>query len=352
MKSGLVNLVAAVALALMLGWILAIGRPVLLPLVAGMVLAYIVLGLSDLVARAPGLGAAPAAARYGLSLLLLGGTVGLLVWIVVGNIGQIRAAAPVYQERLLASIQAGAAWLGMETEPTWRTLREDLLRHVNLQRAFGVALASATAIVATAAVVVVYAGFMVAEKDAFARKIARLSEDPERVARIHAVIADVNRRVGAYLVTKSLINVLLGTLSYGVLRFWEVDFAGFWAILIGLFNYIPYLGSFIGVFFPTAMAIVQFGAFGPVASLVAALSAAQVAVGNFLDPWLMGNSLNLSPLVILVSLVVWTALWGVAGAILSVPLMAILVIVLSEFDGARPIAVLLSRDGDLGRRGA
>jgi predicted PurR-regulated permease PerM len=59
----------------------------------------------------------------------------------------------------------------------------------------------------------------------------------------------------------------------------------------------------------------------------------------------MGNSLNLSPFVILVGLVAWMSMWGIAGAILSVPIMAILVIVFSEFESTRPIAVLLSKDG-------
>ena len=63
----------------------------------------------------------------------------------------------------------------------------------------------------------------------------------------------------------------------------------------------------------------------------------------------MGNSLNLSPLAIILSLVFWSAIWGVAGAILAVPVTAILVIVLSEFHGTRPVAVLLSRDGDVTR---
>lgn len=351
MRDTFAQFVLGVLLALMLGWILVIGRPVLLPLVAGMILAYVVLGLADLFGRLPGVGGRlPTLARYVLSLGLIAGVIVFLVWIAIGAIGQIAAAAPQHQDRLLAEIQVWATRFGVDAEPTWRTLRDDLLRHVNLQRLLASAVASASGLIATAAVVVIYAGFMVAERDRFAAKIARLSDDPGQVARIRALIADVNARIGAYLVLKTLINVLLGSLSYLILRVAGVDFAGFWAILIGLVNYIPYLGSFIGVFFPTIMAIIQFAAFGPVAVLVGALSAAQALVGNLIEPWLMGNSLNLSPLVILVSLVVWTALWGVPGAILSVPMMAILLIVLAEFRGTRPIAVLLSRDGDLGPR--
>ena len=83
------------------------------------------------------------------------------------------------------------------------------------------------------------------------------------------------------------------------------------------------------------------------AAILLALTALQFAIGNFLDPYMMGNSLNLSPFAILISLAVWSELWGVPGAFLAVPITAILTIVFSEFPGTRPIAVLLSRGGRL-----
>ena len=95
------------------------------------------------------------------------------------------------------------------------------------------------------------------------------------------------------------------------------------------------------------LAIVQFGDVNTVLLLLLALTAVQFVIGNFLDPYLMGNSLNLSPFAILVSLTVWSALWGIAGAFLAVPITAIMAIVFSEFAGTRPIAVLLSQTGRL-----
>jgi predicted PurR-regulated permease PerM len=222
-----------------------------------------------------------------------------------------------------------------------------VLAQINLQRAMGIAAASLASIVATFSVVVIYAGFLLTEKTAFERKIGRLSDDPARVAHIRTLIAAINRRIGTYLAVKTAINVFLGLLSYSIMRIAGIEFAGFWALLIGLLNYIPYVGSFLGVAFPVALAVVQFGALGPVIAVTAALTGAQIFVGNFLEPYLMGSSLNLSPFVILVSLVTWSTMWGVPGAILSVPITAILVIVLSEFAGTRPIAILLSRDGEI-----
>ena len=71
----------------------------------------------------------------------------------------------------------------------------------------------------------------------------------------------------------------------------------------------------------------------------------QFVIGNFLDPYVMGNSLNLSPFAILISLAVWSELWGIPGAFLAVPITAIVTIVFSEFPGTRPVAVLLSKSG-------
>jgi predicted PurR-regulated permease PerM len=67
-----------------------------------------------------------------------------------------------------------------------------------------------------------------------------------------------------------------------------------------------------------------------------------------IEPQAMGNSLNLSPWVILVALTIWGSLWGLSGAVFSVPITAVMVVVFSEFASTRPLAVLLSKDGSVG----
>lgn len=124
-----------------------------------------------------------------------------------------------------------------------------------------------------------------------------------------------------------------------------LEFAAFWAVLIVFLNFIPYIGSFLGVLFPVVMSLVQFGDSTHILWLLLALSLAQFVIGNFLDPYIMGNSLNLSPFAILVCLAIWTELWGIAGAFLAVPITAVLVLIFSEFSSTRAVAVLLSRNG-------
>jgi len=348
MQDSLPRLFYGVGLALMVGWVLAIGRPIILPVMAAVIVTYVVLGTAELIGRLPGVRRLPMALRYALGVTACLAGVGVILWLVVTNFGHVATLMPRYQEQLLAMIQRGAVRLGIDDEPSWETMRRDVLAHVNLQRVMVVSAVSVASIVATFAVVLIYAGFMLAEKGAFATKIARLSDEPARVAQIQALIRNINRRIGTYLVMKTLVNVMLGVASYLILRSFGIEFAGFWALLIGLFNYVPYFGGIVGVALPTLLAILQFADFWPVVVFVLAMCVPQVALGNFIEPWLMGSSLNLSPFVILVGLVAWMSIWGIAGAILSVPIMAILVIVFSEFESTRPIAILLSKEGRIG----
>ncbi len=141
-------------------------------------------------------------------------------------------------------------------------------------------------------------------------------------------------------------NLILGSACYVIMRVFDVDFPLFWAIMIGLSNYIPYVGSIVGVAFPVALSLAQFDSLLDTVLLGVWLTAAQIAVGNFLDPWLMGRHLNLSPFVIIVSLTFWASIWGIPGAILAIPMTSMMMIVLSQFPETRFLAVMISETGE------
>ena len=341
-------LVHGSVLLLILGWVLYIGQEIFIPAVFGAVIVYIVVGLAHSAARLPVVGPRlPLQLRYLFSIVVIGLAFFLFAYLVAANKERAIALAPQYQQSLLAAIQRAAAYFGFETEPSWTTLRQDLLAQVNLQSLIGSALASLGSIVATFVVVFLYAFFLLLERRHFAAKLANLSDEPARVARIRDVIGTINRRIGSYLALKTLISALLGLVSYAVMQLFGLEFAALWAVLAAFLNFVPYIGSVLGVVLPVLMSVVQFEDLGVVLTLLLALTTAQFVIGNFLDPYVMGNSLNLSPFAILVSLAVWSELWGVPGAFLAVPITAILTIVFSEFAGTRPIAVLLSRSGRL-----
>ncbi len=335
-------------LLLIIGWVLTAGKEIFVPAVLGAVVVYVIVGLAQVLGRLPGIGPKlPLQLRYLFSIAVIGLAFFGLAYLVMANKERAMALAPQYQQSLLAAIQQIAVQFGFETEPTWTTLRQELMAQVNLQRLFTALLASAGSIVVTLVVVLLYATFLLVERRSFDVKLANLSDNPKQVARIRDVIGTINRRIGSYLALKTLLSILLGVVSWVVMRLYGLEFAALWAVLTAFLNFVPYVGSVLGVLLPALMALVQFQELGPILSLVLALTGVQFVIGNFLDPYVMGSSLNLSPFAILISLAVWSELWGIPGAFLAVPITAIMTIVFSEFPGTRQVAVLLSKNGDV-----
>jgi AI-2 transport protein TqsA len=340
--------VYSTVLLLIIGWLLAQGSAIFVPAVLGAVIVYIIVGLAQLLGRLPLIGPRlPMQLRSLFSIVVIGLACVQLTVLIAANKERAIELAPLYQQSLLASIQSVAVYFNFETEPTWTTLREDLFAQVNLQRVVSSLLASAGSILLSFVVVFLYATFLLIERKHFETKLANLSDDPVRVAGIREVIGTINQKIGAYLALKTLISILLGVVSWIVMAIYGLEFAVLLAVLIALINFVPYIGSVLGVALPVLMAVVQFGEPGPVFGMLIALTVAQFVIGNFLDPFVMGNSLNLSPFAILISLAVWTEIWGIPGAFLAVPITAIITIVFSAFPGTRPAAVLLSKNGEL-----
>jgi predicted PurR-regulated permease PerM len=195
--------------------------------------------------------------------------------------------------------------------------------------------------------VAIYVTFLLLEQHSFKSKIAALFPDAGREERVHGLLARIGTEIQTYLWLKTVLGLLPAVLSYGVMKLVGLDLAGFWALLIFALSYIPYIGAWLGVIFPTALAAVQFGTPGPVLVTVGALAAVQFTTGSILEPRIMGRGLNLSPVVLLLSLAFWGTIWGVVGMFMAVPLMVVIMIVCAHIEATRPIAMLMSADGRL-----
>ena len=334
--------------AVLLGWVLYLGRDILVPIVFSIMVMYVILGTARMLARVPGIGPAlPAWVHHGLSTLVMLGALVVLGWMAMDSVDRLVARMPHYQGQLVALAQRGASLLGIESEPSWEGIRSAVLAQVDLQRLAGSTLGWAASLVGSLTVVGLYVAFLMIERRHFDAMVDALSPAPQRGARVRRIVGDINRRIGTYLALKTALSVLLGFASWVILAAMGVELAPFWALVVGLLNYVPYIGSVLGVALPALFALLQFGDLRTALMLAGGLSVVQFLNGNLLDPYLMGSSLNLSPFVILLCLAVWTALWGVPGAFLAVPVTASIVMVLAEFPGSRPIAVLLSRKGEV-----
>ena len=347
LSSRLQTIVFATALAIMLGWLLFMSRDIMAPVVTALILAYILTASSKLLESLPIIGRAPHWVHamiilFGFFMLAL-----VMAFIFTTSISTLLATAPDYQENLVAIVGRGASLLGIQDEPTWESIKALTVDRINLQRSLGALLASTASLGGGLVILFAYTGFMMAERFQFGRKLIRATRSAEDANRILAVIQEINERVGTYLAMKTLINVILAAVSYLILWAIGIDLALFWALIIGLLNYIPYIGSLLAVLFPVTLAAAQFGSIQIVLLTLGLLGTVQMYVGNKLEPAMIGRSLNLSPLVVLVALAIWSALWGLPGAILAIPLTSVLAIICASIDQTRWIAVMLSDDGDI-----
>jgi len=335
------------ALALMVGWLVYLGQEILLPVMVGLISVYVLATAADGLGRVPVLGRTPLWLRRSLVLLGFIAVVTALVWIVVSNVQRVVAAVPGYEENLIAALTTAADFVGLEAVPSWERIREVTIGRIDLQQLITTLLSSTTSLGGQILLIVLYTIFLVAERVSFHNKLLHATTSEAAAERLFGVFRQVNQRIGEYLAIKTLVNVLLGIVSFIIMWGLDIDFALFWAVIIALFNYIPYFGSLIGVLFPVGLSLAQFGSWWMAFVSLLLLTAAQVYVGNFLEPRLIGRSVNLSPLVVLIALSVWTTLWGLPGAILAIPLTSMLVIILAAIDSTRPVAIMLSSDGNV-----
>jgi len=195
--------------------------------------------------------------------------------------------------------------------------------------------------------VLAYLVFMLAERGAFAEKLPRLCTSPEEAARLSAILRSISESVQQYMWINTLTSVMSGALAYVVLKLVGVEFAVFLALFVFLVNFIPNIGSILAVILPTLVAVVQFDTLMPAVIVAVVYGGGDAIIGNVVQPAMQGKSLNLSTIMVMISLSFWSAMWGGVGAFMAVPLTMVTMIVCAEVPALRSVAILLSSDGVL-----
>lgn len=343
----LLTVTCALALVIMVGWLLTVGQGILLPVLVAIIAVYVLNSAAEALLRVPGMGRL---SRWWRRLAVMTAALaGLLVLAayITSSAAAISTALPRYAASLDALQRQLLARLGVESVPSWTNLGERILEMVDatliLPAVLTTVSSGGTVLVAAA----LYAMFILAELDFLPDKTRRALDRSQQAERTLEIVRKINGRIGDYLAAKTLVNVILAVVSYGILLALGIEHASFWAILIGLLNYVPYIGSIVAVFFPVTVSLVQSASIGYGLATLVALTIPQMTIAYYIEPKFLGRSVNLSPFTVLLALAVWTALWGLMGAILAVPLTAMVMIVLAEIPSARFLAVLMSDTGDV-----
>ena len=340
-------------LAIMLTFILWVAKGVIVPVVVSAFVSFLIVTVKRGIDRVPVVGRVlPEAVSFTLAFAVIVAVLFGLGAVVTANVEQVIDEAPAYYARLGQITQDGIAqaqaW-GLVTEDASVVIDDLQAAAIRFMRS-GLANVAGIAggLVGGLVTILLYTAFMLVERGRFLLKITQIAGPEDASAIVSDVIDDIGHLVRQYISIKTLTSLLVAGISYVIMVVLGVDFAAFWALLIFALNFIPIIGSIIAVALPVVLALVQPGGGLVLAGItLVLLFIAEQVVGSFVEPRLLGKSLNLSPLVILLSLASWGTLWGLAGALLCVPITVAIMIVLSQFDATRPIAILLSDNGEI-----
>ncbi len=285
----------------------------------------------------------PYIATLGIAFLIVIASIVGTGIIIADTAVSIAHDAPHYQERISEILNPVIERFG---NGTWDGLnaRFDLSGHFEALIA-GFAR-SVQGVMSSFTFIALYVVFLFAAQNSFKKKMDDLWPDPEKRKQAEMVGIRIRRSIEKYLGIQTLMSIIMTVLSYIVMKAFGLDNALFWALVIFILNYIPVVGSVLAGLLPAAFALVQFDNLYIVGAMAGLLFVVQFVISNTLQPKMMGDSMNLSALVIILSLVLWQAMWGGVGAFLSAPLTVIVMIILAQFPSLRWIAVLLSADGN------
>jgi predicted PurR-regulated permease PerM len=184
---------------------------------------------------------------------------------------------------------------------------------------------------------------LLASGDLFLQKLVRVMPTLRDKKRAVEISHEIQQNISNYLFSVSLINIGLGIVVSGGLYFMGVPNAAMWGMLAAVLNFVPYFGPVVGVLLLATVGLLTFdtlwqGLLPPAWYLVLHLLEA-----NLITPVLLGRRFTLNPVVIFVSLIFWTWLWGVPGALLSVPILVSIKVVCDRVPAMSPVSELLSR---------
>ena len=277
-----------------------------------------------------------------LSIILSFATIGGIIYLFATQIrpmlSELYNSTPVLQEKLLVFSEYISKRIGVDI---------DMSLMPNLPEIAGYVGSSLASLATSTGMVLIYLIFMFVEQSSFNKKIDAMPLSKLKSKKLHYILSSIDENMKKYLFTKTFISATTGLCAYILLHFIGLEYASVWAFIIFILNYIPTIGSILACALPIAYALISGDTWHLALFTAIALISIEIIFGNILDPKLTGKTLNISTLAILINLVFWGKIWGLAGMFFSVPILVAVYVTTAQFSSTRWFATLLSSDGKI-----
>lgn len=338
----LINISLGIIVIFLVVWVLIIGRTIILPFMIALFLTFILDPVVSLLTRWK----IPVSLAVFLTILFAFIILYLLGMLVYANVQNFVEKFPEYEVQLRESLGNFSVnfeqWFGKPlTLQGWEEINWlDTLQSLSIPKRVLTSVGTFVTFVLKMLLVIIFIAYLLSGKRYISKKIY-LAFPENQAKRIVTIIENVTDQVQKYIGAKTLVSFITGVISIIIFYAFGLDFAIFWGFIIFLFNYIPNIGSIIASLLPVLFSLLQFGSIPVAFWIMISMIILQLSMGNILEPRLMGRTLNLSPLIVILSLIFWGYIWGVAGMILAVPILATLTIIFENIESLKPLSVFL-----------
>jgi AI-2 transport protein TqsA len=342
-----IRLQAYITVPLSIGYLLYVGKEIIIPIVISFVVTYVTMLLADAIEsllKRVKLIKGESSLPLALSLITIFLGSAIFAYIVKTNIVELSNKSEAYHAKLEGLIDSMALSFGLREYVSLEIISNQL--HIgklisSISKLFMYLFSEAFNII-------IYTSFLLATWNKFHKVIVSMLKfkgwDPSRYLEIRDT---VNLAMKEYIVIKIIVSLLTAVISYLIMLSFGLDFALFWGLLTFFLNFIPTIGSIVAALIPSLLGLLQFDPSLQSSGLAIGLLITQLSIGNILEPKLMGKRLNLNTFMIVVFLAVWGNLWGVIGMFLCIPIMVMMLLVFKEFEATGIISIALSGDGQI-----
>ncbi|MFK2821985.1 AI-2E family transporter [Arcobacter sp. YIC-80] len=262
---------------------------------------------------------------------------------IASNIVELSDTISQLDSKFISILEKLSSFVGFDVSQKF----EKLFEQFSLASIINKVISAFGSVVSNILQIFLYVLFLLIDQRFFNAKINALFKNYDTRNKAKEVLESISKTIRMYISITTIISLSTGILTYIICELFSLEGSVLWGFLAFILNFIPTIGSIIAVVIPILFALVQFTDLTSVLFLLICLASIQFLIGNIIYPRLMGNKLNISQFVVILSLVMWGAMWGTVGMFLSVPLMVILLIILSQFENTKGLAILISGDGKI-----
>ena len=205
-------------------------------------------------------------------------------------------------------------------------------------------------IVAGTVVIVFLTYFLLASGDTVLRRLTRCARTWAGRRRIVSIVREIQSDLSSYLGTVTIINLSLGGVVALALYWLEVPNPVLWGTMVAALNFAPYVGSMVAVLIMAVVGLTNSETIADGLVVPGVVLLLTTLEGQLLTPMLLGRRVSLNPTVVFLAVIVWGWLWGVAGALMAVPITTSLKIVFDHIPSSRYLATFMQPNDDCGRR--